>query len=232
MTETAWFAMEVFERRQETPLLVSLKLVPESEELRLDFRAGQCVKILCPDGRESYFAIASEPEQTEGLEFLIKDQPASAAHTLCQVRAGEKVKMSLPFGKGYPVDRLNAKDVLLIGIGSGLSPLRSLLKSMLRRDQEFGQITLLYGARTPEDLPFPGEFGFWRRKIKVELAISQPRDSRWEGFVGRVTERLPQLRFNPLRTAVCLCGSKAMQEEVTNLLEKAGVSKENVFLNY
>jgi len=227
-----WIQTEVLEVRRETPLLVHLKLAPILAGERFHFRAGQCVKILCPSDRESYFALASEPEETEFVEFLVKDQAGSAAHDLCQVKVGERLKVSPPFGKGYPLERLKGKDVLLVGMGSGLSPLRSVLKCILRRREQFGKVTLLYGARTTGDVPYRDEFDFWERKINVELAISQPTDSKWSGFVGRVTGLLAQLSLRPSETVACLCGTKAMQEEVTNLLERAGVSKQNILLNY
>ena len=66
----------------------------------------------------------------------------------------------------------------------------------------------------------------------MEVAVSQPSDSKWEGFRGRVTHRLPQLALRPTQTVACICGTKAMQEEAMNLLEKAGVSKDNILLNY
>lgn len=232
MTETGWLAMEVLELKRQTPAMLSLKITPVSEAGRFDFQVGQCVKILSPDGREGYFAIASEPEEKEYLEFLIKDHPGSAAHELCGVRVGDQIKVSPAFGKGYSLEKLKSKDALLIGIGSGLSPLRSLLKSMLRREDRFGTITFLYGARTPEDIPFRNDFDLWSKKIKLQIAVSQPPDSKWKGFKGRVTHLIPKLPVQAARTVACICGTKAMQEEVTKLLEQAGVSKDNILLNY
>ena len=241
MTETTWILMEVIDLRRETPLLTTLRLTPVLEGGRFDFQAGQCVKILCPGGRESYFAMASEPEEKQCVEFLIKDQEGSAAHELCQVQIGDQLKVGPPFGKGFPIDRLKGKDVLLIGIGSGLSPLRSVLKSILRRDHQFGQVALLYGARTPEDIPYRSEFDRWAKLIRLEIALSRLHDSKpihSQGEAGRffrqghVTDLIPKLSLSPGKTIACLCGTKVMQEEVTKLLERAGVSKENILLNY
>lgn len=232
MNQSQWIPMEIHERRKETPMLVSLKLAPVLEETHFDFQAGQHVKILTAGGREGIFAIASEPEEKRFVEFLIKDQEEGIAHSLCHAKSGSKLQMSLPFGRGYPVEKFKSKDVLLIGIGSALSPLRSVLRSILRREHQFGPITLVYGARTIEDIPFQNEFDLWSKKVDLHLAISQPIGSKHFGFVGRVTKLIPTLSFRPEKTAAFLCGTRVMQEEVTNLLEKAGVSKENIFFNY
>jgi len=232
MAQTDWLLTEVIENRKETPLLSNLKLAFTEEEARFDFQAGQCVRILSPSGRESIFAIASEPDERKFIEFLLKDQEGSVASELRALRAGERLKISLPFGKGYPLERLKGKEVVLIGIGSGLSPLRSLLRSMLRREHLFEKIVLIYGVRTPEDLPYKSDFELWKKKIDLHLAMSQPGRSEWSGFVGRVTHLLPTLSLHPERTRACICGTRAMQEEVTNLLEKTGISKENILFNH
>ena len=232
MTQTDWLLTEVKEITQETPLFYGLQLAPVEEEARFDFQAGQCVRILSPDGRESIFAIASEPEEKEFIGFLLKDQEGSVARDLRRLRAGDRLKISLPFGKGYPLERLKGKEVVLVGIGSGLSPLRSLLKSMLRREHQFNKIALIYGVRTPEDLPYKSDFELWAKKVDLHLAMSQPGRSEWSGFVGRVTHLLPTLSLHPELTRACVCGTRAMQEEVTNLLERTGISKENVLFNH
>ncbi len=232
MTAAQWISMEVLDVHRETPFMISLKLTPAAEDSRFNFQAGQHAKILCSDSRQSQFAMASEPEEKRFVEFLIKDHAGSSAHELCRAEAGGRLKVSPPFGKGYPIAQFQKKDVLLIGVGSGLSPLRSLLKSMLRREHQFGKITLLYGARTPEEIPYRSDFDLWRKKIDLQICLSRAHDLEWAGFKGRVTQFLPALSIHSEKTVACVCGTKAMQEEVTNLLERAGVSKENVLLNY
>ena len=224
--------MEVVERNQETPSLVYLQLAPKAENLKIDFQAGQCVKVSSLGTHESVFALASEPEEKRFIEFLIKDHEVGVAHELYRLKIGDQLKISPPFGRGYPIERLKGRDILLVGMGSGLSPLRSLLKSMLRREHQFGKITFLYGVRTLEDVPFKNEFDLWSKKIDLRFAISQPQHSKGTSFLGRVTHLLPQLSLHFDNTVACICGTKTMQEEVINLLERAGVSKENIFTNH
>lgn len=227
-----WMIMEVFEIKHQTPSFFSVKLMPIDDDVQFHFQAGQCVNVLTPTEKKSCFSIASEPEEKKLIELLLKNQPSGVAHEIGYMKVGDHLKISPPFGKGFPIERFKTNDLLLIGIGSGLSPLRSLLKSVLRRDQQFGRITFLYGARTLEDVPFRSEFDFWAKKIDLHLAISQPRDVPWHGFLGRVTHLLPELSLDFPSTIACICGTKTMEEEVRNLLERAGISRENVFVNY
>ncbi|OGX06357.1 MAG: hypothetical protein A3G87_01790 [Omnitrophica bacterium RIFCSPLOWO2_12_FULL_50_11] len=232
MAETKWIPMTVTEVHQETEQMVSLRMQPSVDHVQFDFRTGQYVKILCPGGREAYFAIASNPEEKKFIEFLVKDVEGSPAHDLSQVKPDDELRVSTPMGKGFPLERLKGKNVLLVGMGSGLSPLRSVMKSIHRRKQDFGKVVLVYGVRRPEDVPFIDDFNLWGMKIRVEIAASQPGKSYWSGFEGRVTELLPKLALSYEKMVACVCGSKEMEEEVAKFLESVGMPKENILFNY
>ena len=226
-----WILMEVAECERASHSLVGLKLIPKLEGAKFVFQPGQHVKIRAPRGTEVYFAIASEPEEKRYVEFLLKDEKGTVAHELCKMKTGDSLKVSPAFGKGYPVEKYKSEDILLIGIGSGLAPLRSVLKSILRREHQFGRVTLVYGARRREDIPYPEEFDLWAKKFDLRVALTQPRGSEWPGFVGRVTKLLPTLTFHPQKTVAFICGNRPMEEEVRNLLEIAGISKDNIHTN-
>ncbi len=141
-----------------------------------------------------------------------------------------------------PRNRLHGKNVLLIGIGSALSPIRSVLKSILRQDGRFGRIALIYGAKTAHDIPYREEFDRWAKKIDLKLALSRPDRSEWSGFIGRVTALLPALTFDHEKTAACsptrwavvadgICGTPAVEKEVRMLLTQAGFKEENILVN-
>jgi len=225
--------MSVLETKPEGKQFLSLKLAPELENSRFDFRPGQYVKISNPKTKhEGVFAIASEPEEKRFIEFLVKHEGRGIAHDLSGAKMGEHFRVSPAMGKGYTFGRLRGRNILLIGMGSSLSPLRSVLKSILRRDREFGEIILVYGVRTAEDIPYGGDFDFWAKKIKVCLALSQADQKGWSGFSGRVTALLPTLKLDPEKTIACICGSHDMEREVKEILEQAGFKKENILINY
>lgn len=229
--DNQWILARVLEVKQEARDFVSIKVVPELEGFRFDFRAGQYVEILLAGGGRGYFAMASEPEEKRFIEFLVKDHSEGPAHDLYQVKADERLRLSPPKGNGYSMERLRGRNVLLIGIGSALSPLRSLLKSMLRQDDRFGQIALIYGAKTAADIPYRQEFDRWAKKIDLKLALSRPDRSEWSGFIGRVTALLSTLTFDHEKTAACICGTPAMEKEVRIILEQNGFKEENILVN-
>jgi len=229
---TNWVPMTVRDVHQETEGFLSIQLQPTLDHHQFDFRPGQYVSIQCFGDAEASFAIASEPEEKNFIEFLVKDEVDSADNELCRVKPDDPVRVSPPKGRGFPLDQLKGKNVLLVGMGAALAPLRSVLKSMLRNQQKFGTITLVYGLRQPQDKPFTDEFDIWTNKINVEIAVSQPRNFFWQGFVGRVTELLPTLSLSLEHTVACICGTKEMETQVSAFLVQAGLDQESILRNH
>lgn len=228
----SWIVTEVFEIKRQTPSFFSVKLMPIDEDVQFHFQAGQVVNVLTPTEKRSCFSIASEPEEKKFVELFLKNEPSRVTHEISLMKVGDQLKISPPFGKGFPIERFKTNDLLLIGIGSGLSPLRSLLKSLLKRDHQFKKIIFLYGARNQDEIPFQEEFELWDKKIKLKIALSQPTSQNWHGFKGRVTDLIATMKLNTQGIICCICGHQEMEEQVRKLLETKGISKQNILLNY
>ncbi len=221
--------VEVLEIKQETPSFFDLKLTPLLEQ-NFPFQSGQYVFLTHSSGQKECFAIASEPEEKNFIQFLIKDKEG-INHELCHLKKGDPLKISMPAGTAYPFDKIKGKDLILVGIGSALAPLRSLVKSIMRRDQLFGKIILVYGARKKEEIPYWNDFKLWNNKFEIHFALSQEASQLEKMIKGRVNDVLTGLEFGN-HFAACICGNKTMEAEVTKLLETKGISKQNIFLNY
>jgi NAD(P)H-flavin reductase len=197
------------------------------------FGYGQYVQVMA-EGQEkpSYFAIASPPEQERVLEFLVKDGPGVAG-ALYAAPAGSTFQVSGPLGPGFPRQDLLGKNVMLIGVGSGMAPLRSVIGSILAARSEYGErVMLIYGARTPFHIPFRDEIATWRARIEVYKAMSQPGDSDWSGYVGYVQHIIEGLDIPADNTIACVCGMPAMVDAVKKKLADLGIPEDDVYLNF
>ena len=224
--------MMVVEVHQETEHLMSVRMASALEGSAFHFRAGQYVHVSFKGAPASAFAIASEPEVKQSIEFLVKDDPDGPSDTLAHAKPDDPVNVSPPMGNGFPVQPFEGCDLLLVGIGTGLAPLRSVLKSVLRREHSFGALTLVYGVKKPEEVPFHDDFTLWRKKIRVEIAVSNPGNSYWPGFEGRVTDFLKQARLAPECTVACVCGSEEMERETAEILRAKGIPPERILFNH
>jgi NAD(P)H-flavin reductase len=217
------------------------KIREETEQTRLislnggkvwSFIPGQ-VAVLGIEGiGESYFAMASAPEDKDGMEFLVKNGKG-ASEALFKVKKGDKVQAKGPVGKGYPIDQYRGRDLVLACVGSAIAPMRSVLRSISRRRTEFGKVVLLYGARYPQDFSFVKETKDWQKsKIEVILTASRPEGQDWKGKTGHVQAHYKEALKGLSKPVVLICGMKAMMEESREELAKLGVDAAAILSNY
>lgn len=199
---------------------------------------GQYVKAaLWRDDVPRPYAIASRPGSA-ALELLVKlpsgDDPAEERRAaLLSMLPGEKLRVSRAEGRGYPVDALRGHDVVIVGVGTGIAPLRSLIEAMLLERPAFGELTLLYGVQRPDDLAFRARFGAWAGlSLRVVPVVSRPDDSGWSGAVGYVQDHLPKTLSRPADTHAVVCGLPEMDRVVSARLLELGVGPERVHRNW
>jgi NAD(P)H-flavin reductase len=201
---------------------------------RPEFKAGQVAILEMYNYSDSYVAFASAPEEEE-FEFLIKRNPSSSGVTkaLFEPHAGKQIVLKNIVGRGFPVEDHQGNDLVFVAIGTGLAPLRSTLRHLLRSRKKYGRLVVLYGARTVEDFCFEQEMaGEWREQgVELRQVISQP-DGDWSGPTGYVQSLLDNL-IPELRTPVALvCGSGVMIDQTRLRLLNLGFAPEKILTNY
>src|SRR5674476_808900 len=85
---------------------------------------------------------------------------------------GDTVGLRGPFGSRYPLEKFEGKDILILGGGCGLAPLRSLFLTLIHDIDKYNSITFLAGAKTPKDCIYKDLVDEWRRLDKVNFIRS------------------------------------------------------------
>ncbi|MCP3136093.1 ferredoxin reductase domain-containing protein [Pyxidicoccus xibeiensis] len=194
-------------------------------------RPGQYVRLRLPGLEPGLFAIASPPEhQGTEWEFLIKDGSV-LPDALIRLTPGARVQVTRPEGKGFPLERGRAHDVLLFATGSGISAIRSVIASIRREREAYGRVTLYFGARTPGAFAYWDELHEWEAGgIRVVRTVSQPGASGWQGLTGYVQAHLGEV---PVQNAVAfLCGQSEMVQGVIAALQARGMPRSDLSLNF
>src|ERR1044072_2763652 len=155
----------------------------------VDFTAGQ-VALLRVEGEEpAYFAFASAPEDRD-LEVLVK-QKAGASAVIYNKCVGDQIELVGVVGHGFNLDAMKGRDLVFVAMGTGVAPLRSALRPVLKRKEEFGQLVVLYGARTPDDFCYRDETEDWAEHgVALRQVISRPDGHDWSGPTGYVQSLL------------------------------------------
>lgn len=197
----------------------------------VDFTPGQ-VAILRVEGEEpAYFAFAGAPEDQD-LEVLVKKK-IGASSVIYDMGIGDQIELVGVVGHGFKIDEMKGRDLVFVAMGTGVAPLRSALRHVLRRKAEFGQLVVLYGARTPDDFCYRDEVEEWV-SVGVELrqVISRPDGHDWSGPTGYVQSLLDNVLPDLASPAALICGSREMISQTRERLAKMGFQPSDILTNY
>jgi len=213
---------------KETPTIKTLVVKPEKE---IPFRAGQFMQLTLPGLGEAPFTPSSSPNKLDTLDFTIL-KTGTVTDALHGLREGDDVGIRGPFGKGYPIEKFKDKEVLVVGGGVGLAPLRSFLLAMFDSIRDFKRVSIKYGARMPEELVFRNVFDQWKSTERVDLTTTVDTEAPgWTGNVGVVTTILDNLDIDIPNSYAVVCGPEIMLKFVTFKLLEVGYKPEQIYLS-
>jgi anaerobic sulfite reductase subunit B len=191
------------------------------------FSPGQFNMLTAFGVGEVAISISSAPGETGPLEHTIRDVGA-VTHALTTSPVGSTVGIRGPFGTDWGVDALSAADVVVVAGGIGLAPLRGAIRWLVGDPERTGRVTVLAGARSPDQIPYENELDAWRRGgayVAVTVDVAGPG---WPGPVGVVTGLIPDAPFVPERTIALICGPEIMMRFTIRSLMDRGLAPERI----
>ena len=197
----------------------------------IDFTPGQVAILRVPGEEPAYFAFASAPENAE-LEVLVK-QKAGASSVIYDMKVGDEIELLGVAGHGFQLDEVKGRDLVFVAMGTGVAPLRSALRHVLKRKDEFGQLVVLYGARTPDDFCYLDETEAWEDAgVELRQVISRPDGHDWSGPTGYVQSLLDHVLPLLASPVALICGSREMIDQTRERLRKMGFQPDEILTNY
>ncbi len=151
---------------------------------------------------------------------------------ICALQPGEILGVRGPFGNGWPVEEAQEADVVIAAGGIGLAPLRPAVHHILAQRGEYGDLTLLYGSRTPGDLLYRKELEHWRSRLDLDVDVTvDSGDLDWRGRVGVVTQLVGRVRFDPGSAVVLVCGPEIMMRLTALAFLQRGVPPDCIYVS-
>jgi sulfhydrogenase subunit gamma (sulfur reductase) len=195
---------------------------------------GQFVQVSLLGWGEAPISVASSPTRGDGWFELGVRRAGSLTGEMHRLGPGDRIGIRGPFGSHFDVAGLAGLDLVLISGGCGLAPLRSLIQYCEDRREEFGRITILYGARSFTDTLFKDELAEW--ETSARFACSRTVDTiasgdRYDGNVGLITALVPPLETDPGRTVAVVVGPPVMYRPVIVELKKKGLSSDRIVVS-
>jgi sulfhydrogenase subunit gamma (sulfur reductase) len=220
----------VKEVRPETPDISTFVVAFDDPELRKSFTylPGQFAELSVFGVGECPIGIASSPTWEEYLEFCVR-AVGTVTNAIHNLEVGDKLGVRGPLGNSWPTTEIEGKDLLFIGGGIGLPPLRSLIQYVLDNRERYGAVQIVYGARSPQDLVYKEELKQWEERSDVDLDVTvDVGDETWDGPVGFVPPFLKEIDPSPENRVAFTCGPPIMIKLVVEALEEMGYANADI----
>jgi len=206
----------------------------EGDEEKFAYRAGQFAELSIPGVGEIPIGIASSQVEKGFVMFTVFKAGVVTSY-LHNMKVGDIMGLRGPLGNWYPWDLLEGKNILIVGGGFAFTTLRSSIVYMLdpKNRSGFGNIDVVYGARTPGMLLYKDELIEWEKRddINMHLTIDSPAEG-WNynvGFTPPVTEEKAPKGDND--TYAIVCGPPVMIRFTLPVLEKLGYENDHIIMS-
>ncbi len=225
----ATFELEVTEVKQETPDVKSIKL---GLQQKIDYKPGQYMMMELDvhdseNGDSRPLSIASSPTENF-LLFSTKISQTMFKQRFDSLKAGDKVKLKGPMG--VFILKEDAKEILFLGGGIGITPFRDMVK--YATDKKLGtKMTLLYSNRSPADICYKDEWQSFEKENPNLKVVNTITDStaNWQGRTGRISEAMIKEFCSDLNnTLFYICGPPGMVDAMQGILEEMNIPAQNI----
>ncbi len=212
----------------ESPSIKTFVLKPEED---FSFATGQFIELILEGIGEAPFTPSSSPLVKEQIEVTIM-KAGYVTEKIHNLDVGTVMGIRGPYGRGYPLDKLYGKEVLVLGGGCGFAPIRSLLYNLEAEKDKIKKLTFLYGSKTPQDCIYKGYIDHLRSIDKFEVLRSVDKaDASWEEEEGVVTKLLDKININVKESVAVVVGPPIMMKFGVQDLLKKGFPEQDILLS-
>jgi NAD(P)H-flavin reductase len=224
---------EVIGKRREATHVHTLRLRFRDEALRRSyrFRSGQFNMLYVFGVGEVPISIVSDPDDPEILDHTIRVVGKVSA-ALVGLKKGDSVGIRGPYGSSWPLEESRGRDVVIVTGGLGCAPVVSVINYVANRRDRYGNLKIFHGVKTPRDLLYRARFRAWQKHpdTEVYLTVDHP-DHQWKYNVGVVTNLFRQVRIDPQKSVVMMCGPEMMMHHTVRDLLAQGLAADRIFLS-
>jgi NAD(P)H-flavin reductase len=221
----------IVKRWREAPQTWTIEIESDPSGADTMFDAGQFNMLYVFGVGEIPISMSGDPTARRRLRHTVRAVGQVSA-ALARLQPGDVIGLRGPFGKGWPLAVAAGRDVIVVAGGLGLAPLRPAIYRILAQRERYGQIGVLYGTRSPDDILFHRELTRWRQKldINIEVTVDHATDA-WHGHVGVVTTLTPRANFDPADCIAMVCGPEIMMRFTVAALTQIGVPDDAIYLS-
>lgn len=197
------------------------------------YRCGQFAEISVFGAGECPIGIASSPMDGDSIQFTVK-KVGVVTTALHNSEEGQTIGVRGPYGNGFPLEKIQGRNVVIVGGGFAFTTLRSLINYILHdlNRGKFKNLTVVYGARDPGELIYKYDLETWRARDDIDLNVTIDRPvPGWEGLVGFVPAVLKEVAPNSENAVIIVCGPPIMIKFTMPIINELGFLPDEVLLS-
>jgi NAD(P)H-flavin reductase len=225
--------MEVIEVRQHTVDVKSVRLrfKDAGRAREFGFRVGQFGIFSAFGSGESTFNICSSSTWHDHIEFCFR-KVGRVTGALWEAGEGDTLGFRGPYGNGYPMEEWRGRDLIFLGGGIAMPPIRCAIWYALENRAEYGAITVVYGARTVGDLVYRDELEQWAGHpgVRVIQCVDPGGETpEWKGEIGFVPTVFERAQAPAANAVALVIGPPVMIKNTIPVLERMGAKLSDVY---
>lgn len=225
--------IEVIERVQESPTIFTLRLrfTDPARHAAFRFEPGQFNMLYLHGVGEVPISIVSDPEDENLFDHTIR-VVGRVTQGLSQLKAGDRLGMRGPYGRGWPLRQSEGRDVMIVTGGLGCAPVVSVINYVLRRRERFGRLVIMQGVKHSEDLIWREQYARWSRVRDTQVLVAANVGATlWPWHVGHVTELFDKVEMDFPRATLMMCGPEGMMQVAMEHLLRREIREDNIYLS-
>lgn len=216
---------KVLEYHRETPDSFTITI-----NMKSDHDPGQFVQVSIPGVGESPISICSDSR--EHIKLNIREV-GNVTKQLGKLKKGDTVLVRGPYGSGYPMDKLIGNNLIIIGGGCGVAPLKGIIDYVENHRDEYANVHLYLAYRSPDDIIFKREIHEWHDKYHLQVNVDENAHGEFCYNLGHgyITDTIKKADLNNHNKVVFICGPPMMMKATIDILKNKGFNEDQIFVS-
>ncbi len=220
-------------------LMEKIKIIDIKPETDIDYTftleytkpliGGQFLQLSIPGVGEAPISISDFED--DKLDMTIR-KVGKLTDEIFNLKKGDHLYARGPYGNGFNLDDYKGSKLIVIAGGTGLAPVKSIIKHFISNQNEVKSLEVLLGFKSPKDILFNETLEDWSKRVKLTLTVDND-DESWTGKIGLITKYISDLDLSDVNnTKIIVVGPPIMMKFTTLELIKNNVPQDNIWVSF
>ncbi|HLG24012.1 MAG TPA: FAD/NAD(P)-binding protein [Candidatus Nanoarchaeia archaeon] len=198
--------------------------------MKLNHQPGQFVQVSMPGFGEAPISICSDSKDFIKLNIR---EVGNVTKALSKLRKNGTILIRGPYGKGYPMEKLKDNNLIIIGGGCGVAPLKGIIDYVENHRKDYEDVHMFLGYRSPDDIIFKRELETWKKVYNIHVTVDKNAHGQfcYDAKEGFITDVLKQSNLTNQNKVAFICGPPVMMKGVIEILKQKDFHDDQIFIS-